>query len=80
MHNNASQNDGQRGAALMIVLLLVATLAFVVLSISRMAASAAVVLPEPDSPTMPRVSPARRVRLRSLTAFTWPTVRFRRPA
>ncbi len=44
-----------------------------------MMASASVVLPEPDSPTMPMVSPARTDSVASFTAFTWPTVRFSRP-
>jgi hypothetical protein len=50
-----------------------------VLEISRRIASAKVVLPDPLSPTMPRVSPARTDRLASLTAFTWPTVLRRKP-
>ena len=33
-------------------------------------ASATVDLPDPDSPTMPRVSPGSRVKLRSRTAWT----------
>ncbi len=48
-------------------------------AISRMIASASVVLPDPLSPTIPRVSPARTLSVASLTAFTWPTVRFRNP-
>jgi hypothetical protein len=43
--------------------------------ISRMIASATVVLPEPDSPTMPSVSPARTVMLAWFTALMCPTVR-----
>ena len=43
--------------------------------ISRRIASASVVLPDPLSPTMPSVSPARTVKLAALTAFTWPVVR-----
>ena len=37
------------------------------------------VLPEPLSPTTPRVSPARMATVASLTALTWPTVLRRRP-
>ena len=48
-------------------------------AISRMIASASVVLPDPLSPTMPSVSPARTDSVASFTAFTWPTVRFSRP-
>ena len=33
-----------------------------------------VVLPQPDSPTRPSVSPLRIVKLMPSTAFTWPTV------
>ncbi len=47
--------------------------------ISRIMASASVVLPEPDSPTMPTVSPARTVSVAAFTALTWPTVRFSSP-
>jgi len=36
---------------------------------------AAVVLPDPLSPTSPRVSPASSLRSMPSTAFTWPTVR-----
>ena len=39
-----------------------------------------VVLPEPDSPTTPRVWPSRTVTVTPSTALTWPTVRRRRPA
>ncbi len=38
-----------------------------------------VVLPEPLSPTTPRVSPARSAIEARLTALTWPTVRRRKP-
>src|SRR5690606_1617954 len=36
---------------------------------------AIVVLPDPDSPTIPRVSPGIKSKLMSSTAFTWPTTR-----
>ena len=36
---------------------------------------AAVVLPDPLSPTSPRVSPGASLRSMPSTAFTWPTVR-----
>ena len=39
-----------------------------------------VVLPQPDSPTTPRVSPRMIERSTPSTACTWPTVLFRRPA
>ena len=45
--------------------------------ISRISASASVVLPEPDSPTTPSVSPARRLTSTSVTALMCPTVRFK---
>ena len=32
-----------------------------------------VVLPQPDSPTSPKVSPSRTVKLTSSTAFTYAT-------
>ena len=38
-----------------------------------------VVLPEPDSPTTPTVSPSRTTSETPSTAFTWPTVRRRKP-
>ena len=44
-----------------------------------MMASASVVLPEPLSPTTPRVSPARMATVAALTALMWPTVLRRRP-
>ena len=37
------------------------------------------VLPEPDSPTTPTVSPSRTAIDTPSTALTWPTVRFRKP-
>ena len=37
---------------------------------SLVSAMPSVVLPEPDSPTTPSVSPARRLRLMPSTAFT----------
>ena len=42
--------------------------------ISRRIASPSVVLPEPDSPTMPSVSPLRTAMLTPSTALMWPTV------
>ncbi len=47
--------------------------------ISRMIASASVVLPDPLSPTTPSVSPCRTQSVAALTALTWPTVRLSRP-
>ena len=44
-----------------------------------MIARARVVLPEPDLPTTPRVSPARTATVASFTALMWPTVLRRRP-
>ncbi len=41
--------------------------------ISRRIASPSVVLPEPDSPTMPSVSPRRTSMLTPSTALMWPT-------
>ena len=38
-----------------------------------------VVLPEPDSPTTPTVSPSRTASDTPSTALTWPTVRRKRP-
>src|SRR4051812_38407136 len=38
---------------------------------------ATVDLPQPDSPTMPTVSPRRSVRSTPSTAWTWPTVRLK---
>src|SRR5271169_2928513 len=46
---------------------------------SRRSAKPSVVLPEPDSPTTPSVSPLRRSTLTPSTALIWPTtVRMRR--
>jgi hypothetical protein len=42
--------------------------------ISRSSARPSVVLPEPDSPTTPSVSPCRTARLTPSTALMWPTV------
>ena len=42
--------------------------------ISRSSASPSVVLPEPDSPTTPSVSPLRTLRLTPSTALMCPTV------
>src|ERR1700687_5519249 len=42
--------------------------------INRNSANPSVVLPEPDSPTTPSVSPLRTSRLTPLTALIWPTV------
>ena len=42
--------------------------------ISRSSASPSVVLPEPDSPTTPSVSPLRTAMLTPSTALIWPTV------
>ena len=47
--------------------------------ISRRIASASVVLPDPLSPTIPSVSPARTDKLAAFTAFTCPTVLRRKP-
>ena len=41
--------------------------------ISRSSASPSVVLPEPDSPTTPSVSPLRTSTLTPSTALMWPT-------
>ena len=41
---------------------------------SRSSASPSVVLPEPDSPTTPSVSPLRSAMLTPSTALMWPTV------
>ena len=46
---------------------------------SRSSASPSVVLPDPDSPTTPTVSPSRTVTLTSSTALTKPTVRRKKP-
>ena len=43
--------------------------------ISRRMASPSVVLPEPDSPTTPSVSPLRSEMLTPSTALMWPTTR-----
>ena len=48
--------------------------------ISRSSASPSVVLPEPDSPTTPSVSPLRTARLTPSTALIWPTVVRKQPA
>src|SRR5215468_9023386 len=48
-------------------------------SIRRSTARPAVVLPQPDSPTRPSVSPTPMVKLTPSTAWTWPTVRRSRP-
>jgi hypothetical protein len=47
--------------------------------ISRSSARPSVVLPEPDSPTTPSVSPLRTDRLTPSTALMWPTVLRSRP-
>ena len=47
--------------------------------ISRSMARPSVVLPEPDSPTTPTVSPSRTAIETPSTAFTWPTVRLKKP-
>src|ERR1700716_2094177 len=47
--------------------------------ISRSSASPRVVLPEPDSPTTPSVSPLRTERLTPSTALICPTVDRNRP-
>ena len=49
-------------------------------SISLMIVRPSVVLPHPDSPTRPSVSPVRTARSTPSTAWTWPTVRLKRPA
>ncbi len=46
---------------------------------SRRMARPSVVLPEPDSPTMPSVSPWRTAMLTPSTALMWPTTRRRKP-
>ena len=43
--------------------------------ISRSSARPSVVLPDPDSPTTPSVSPLRTATLTPSTALMWPTVR-----
>src|SRR4051794_18949941 len=48
-------------------------------SIRRSTVRATVDLPQPLSPTRPRVSASPRVKLTSSTAYTWPTVRRRMP-
>src|SRR5258708_30315063 len=47
--------------------------------ISRNSANPSVVLPEPDSPTTPSVSPLRTFRLTPSTALMYPTVDRNRP-
>ncbi len=47
--------------------------------ISRMMARPSVVLPDPDSPTTPSVSPSRTSMLTPSTALMWPTVLRIRP-
>ncbi len=47
--------------------------------IRRSSASPSVVLPEPDSPTTPSVSPLRTATLTPSTALMWPTVLRRKP-
>src|SRR6266853_6061900 len=47
--------------------------------ISRSSARPSVVLPEPDSPTTPSVSPLRTLRLTPSTALIYPTVLRSRP-
>ena len=47
--------------------------------ISRSSARPSVVLPEPDSPTTPSVSPLRTATLTPSTALMWPTVERSRP-
>src|SRR3954453_15809690 len=47
--------------------------------INRSKARPSVVLPEPDSPTTPSVSPLRTERLTPSTALIWPTVLRNRP-
>ena len=47
--------------------------------ISRSSARPSVVLPEPDSPTTPSVSPLRTAMLTPSTALMWPTVERSRP-
>ena len=46
---------------------------------SRITAIASVVLPDPLSPTIPSVSPARTLMVASFTALMWPVVRRRNP-
>src|SRR6267142_1530540 len=48
-------------------------------SIRRRTARPAVVLPQPDSPTRPNVSPLLISKLMSSTAFTWAATRARTP-
>src|SRR5688572_15496683 len=48
-------------------------------STSRNTARPVVVLPEPDSPTTPSVSPRLTQKLTPSTALTWPTVLLNRP-
>src|SRR6516162_5789782 len=47
--------------------------------INRNSASPRVVLPEPDSPTTPKVSPLRTARLTPSTALIYPTVERKNP-
>jgi hypothetical protein len=47
---------------------------------SLMTVRPSVVLPQPDSPTRPSVSPARSDRSTPSTAWTWPTRRLKTPA
>ena len=49
-------------------------------SISRSSSRAVVDLPQPDSPTIPSVSPRRTSKLMPSTACTAPTWRWRNPA
>ena len=49
-------------------------------SISRRMSRPTVVLPQPDSPTSPSVSPARTSKSTPSTARTWPTTRCSAPA
>jgi hypothetical protein len=50
-----------------------------VAGISRRRVRPTVVLPQPDSPTRPNVSPRLMKKLTSSTAFTWATVRCKSP-
>jgi len=49
-------------------------------SVSLISVRERVVLPQPDSPTSPSVSPALIDRSTPSTAWMWPTVRLRIPA